>query len=93
MEKKIIYTNQIQLAMQPMDFTLSLNMVGVDGAVENQANVYISPQHAKSLLIALAENVRMYEELFGSINLEPNSDKIKELQEKGAIQVLAGVRQ
>lgn len=87
MEKKIIYTNQIQLAIQPMDFTLLLNVTSPNGSVENQAVVYLSPQHAKALLHVLAENVRNYEELFGVINLEPNVDKMRELEARGVIRV------
>jgi len=90
MEKKIFYTNQILLAIQPMDFTMLLNVTSPDGSVENQAMVYLSPQHAKGLLNVLAENVKNYEELFGVINLEPNVDKVRELESKGLIRVSKG---
>ncbi len=85
METKVIYTNQIQIAMQAFDFTLLLNTITPDGKTENQAIVYLSPQHAKGLLHVLVENVQQYEELFGTINLEPNQDRIKELEDNGRI--------
>jgi hypothetical protein len=93
MDTKIIYTNQIQMAIQSYDFTLMLNTIMPDGSIANHAMVYLSPQHAKGLLKILAENVQTYEELFGPINVEPDSNKVRELQEKGAIQISPGGRQ
>jgi len=90
MDQKIIYTNQIQIAMQPMDFMLLLNVASPDGNIRNEALVYLSPQHAKALLRVLAENVKNYEEIFGEINVEPNANKVRELQERGLIKVTPG---
>jgi hypothetical protein len=73
--------------MQLLDFTLSLNLAKANGEVDQQAIVFLSPQHAKALLHVLAENVNMYESLFGEINLEPNKSKLEGLASEGKIQI------
>lgn len=46
------------------------------------AEVVMSPQHAKSLMIVLQQNIADYERIFGTINLEPNMDALKDVQSK-----------
>lgn len=41
-----------------------------------------SPQHFKALTHLMAENLRVYEQLFGEIKLEPNEEALKELNGK-----------
>lgn len=90
MESKAIYTNHVQISMQLLDFTLSLNLMRANGNSEEQAVVYMSPQHAKALLNVLYENVKMYESLYGPINLEANQEQVDLLAAQGKIQVAAG---
>lgn len=44
--------------------------------------LYTSPQHLKALILLLTEHLRVYEKLFGVINLEPDEEGIKALGDK-----------
>jgi len=44
--------------------------------------ILTSPQHLKALVLMLTEHLRIYEKLFGEINLQPNQDSIQELGDK-----------
>lgn len=49
--------------------------VGINMEKNIEAEVTMSPQHAKALLTMLNMNVAKYEELFGEINIIPNIPK------------------
>ena len=69
-----IYTNNANIQISYFDFRFDFRqlMPGADGGmvVERMASVVMSPQHAKALLGVLTENIRQYEEQFGSITMQ-----------------------
>jgi hypothetical protein len=76
---KIIYVNSALVQLGAFDFRISVGITPEDDKpdevirLEEQAQLIMSPQHAKALLRALANNVKKYEEEFGEINLVPKS--------------------
>lgn len=82
----IIYTNAANVELSLYDFKIILGVGNPEGLTP-AAQVHMSPQHFKVLVKIMAENLRNYEELFGTINLEPNEDKVEELKRKGIVMV------
>ncbi|MCF8010933.1 MAG: DUF3467 domain-containing protein [Clostridiales bacterium] len=44
--------------------------------------VLVSPQHLKSLVRLLTDQLKTYEKIFGEINLEPNEQSLQELGDR-----------
>ena len=76
---KIIYVNSALVQLGAFDFRISVGVAPEDDKpdevirLEEHAQLIMSPQHAKALLRALANNVKKYEDEFGEINLMPKS--------------------
>ncbi len=65
---KGVYSNMAQIAHGPEEFVMDFaNLVPPTGQLV--ARVIISPSHAKRLMQALNDNIRKYEEKFGTISL------------------------
>ena len=63
-----VYANMVQIGHGPEEFVLDfMNIFPPAGTVN--ARVIISPSHAKRLAMALQENIKKYEEQFGTISL------------------------
>lgn len=88
--KPTFYTNYVGVGMSNFDFTLV--MAHRLGPIENPTappypeeivcNIIMSPQHAKAFAAVLNDNIRQYEELFGTIKIEPDADKYNEMLKK-----------
>jgi len=81
----VIYTNNIIVKMSRWDFLLDLGQI-VDAtkerlAIETQARIAMSPQHAKAFARLMNERVKLYEELYGRI---PTRQLGKEVDEDDA---------
>ena len=65
-EGKTIYSNSIGMNISLFDFTLQFNLVNIENKSEiiDSCRVFLSPQHAKALLIVLEHNIKLYEEQF-----------------------------
>lgn len=74
-----IYANNISLSVTQWDFRFVYGRIvhsddkNVD--IENEIMVYMSPQHAKAMSNILVENLKKYEETFGTINLVRRDDR------------------
>ena len=74
---KGFYSNLMQVAHTKEEFTLDfMNVVGQQGIVGSR--VTISPGHLKRIVAALSENVKKYEEQFGTINEGQSQAKTSE---------------
>lgn len=73
---KGFYSNLMQIVHTKEEFILDfMNVVGQQGIVGSR--VVISPGHAKRIMAALTQNVKKYEEQFGTITegQSPSGDK------------------
>lgn len=68
-----VYSNMSLLAHSRSEFVLDFVsiMPGVSKA-QVKSRIIMAPEHAKRLLIALQENVRKYESVFGEIRIAGN---------------------
>jgi len=91
MENRVerIYTNQVLVNVSAYDIVLMFcnkrngELITPEDAI---AEVVMSPQHAKALMLALKQNIVDYERIFGTINIEPNKDAFAEVQAKSMAQ-------
>ena len=69
-----IYTNNVSVQMSVYDIILSLSVTEptIDKQIKTRllANIIMSPQHVKALLIVLQEQIETYEKEFGTIPTE-----------------------
>lgn len=72
-----VYSNMALVSHSPADFVLDFlcNMPGLP-APQMKSRIVMAPQNAKLLAQTLLENVRNYEQRFGSIEIHQNSPKI-----------------
>jgi hypothetical protein len=79
-EAEGIYSNLVLITHSPAEFIFDFARV-LPG--KPKAKVYSriikAPQHAKSFLLALQENIRKYEEQFGEIKLQGLEEKQKNI--------------
>lgn len=89
-ERKVnrVYTNQVSIEASTFDlnFIFYSKKGTASGGTKKEedivADIVMSPQHAKAFAIALSENIKKYEELFGDINLQVNQDALNEVNSK-----------
>lgn len=69
------YANSVQVRMSVWDFFLGFGTMSQstpeEVVLESFQGVYLSPQQAKALLTLLEQNLKQYEETFGTIMIEP----------------------
>ena len=68
------YSNLVVVSHNPTEIVLDFAQMlpGLEGATVRE-RLIMSPVHAKRLLAALNDNLKKYEQLFGSI-MEPSAD-------------------
>ncbi|QYR20787.1 DUF3467 domain-containing protein [Paenibacillus sp. sptzw28] len=79
------YSNELGITVSLYDFIFEIKENNPNGEKITHGTITVSPQHAKSFLQVLAENIAKYEEMFGSIKI-PDYREIEELQRKGLLQ-------
>ena len=71
------YSNSVQVRVSVWDFQLFFGLASSDSpdeiSIRNHTAVFLSPQQAKALLNLLGQNLAQYEQAFGELNLEPQS--------------------
>ncbi len=69
-EAEGIYSNLVLISHSPAEFVFDFTRI-LPGKPKARvyARIVMAPQHAKSLLKALEENIRKYEEQFGEIKI------------------------
>ena len=71
------YSNSVQVRVSVWDFQLAFGIATSDApdqvTVRNHHAIFLSPQQAKALHNVLRDHLQQYEQAFGPINLEPQS--------------------
>ncbi|HEY1649064.1 MAG TPA: DUF3467 domain-containing protein [Terracidiphilus sp.] len=71
------YANSVQVRVSVWDFQLVFGLATSDGpdqvTIKNHQAIFLSPQQAKALCNVLGQNITQYEQAFGTLNLEPQS--------------------
>jgi flagellar protein FlaG len=71
------YSNSVQVRVSVWDFQLVFGIASSEApdqvTIRNHQAILLSPQQAKALFNVLREHVQQYEQAFGTINLEPQS--------------------
>lgn len=75
-----IYANMALISHSHAEFVIDFTRMlpGMPKAVV-QSRIILTPQHAKSLLKALEDNIRRYEERFGEIKLGPDKHETRNI--------------
>ncbi len=73
------YTNSIDILLSVFDVVITLGQMKAATlehvVVEQQARIYMSPQHLKVFAKLLTEKVRSYEDSFGTIPEQPTASQ------------------
>src|SRR5579871_1722764 len=71
------YANSVQVRVSVWDFQLVFGLASSDSpeqvTIRNHQAVFLSPQQAKALWNVLGQNLAQYEQAYGQLNLEPQS--------------------
>jgi len=71
------YANSVQVRVSVWDFQLIFGRASSESpdevTIRNQQAIFLSPQQAKALWNVLGQNIAQYEQAFGTLNLEPQT--------------------
>ena len=71
------YANSVQVRVSVWDFQLVFGLASSDSPeqvnIRNSTSVFLSPQQAKALWNVLGQNLAQYEQAFGTLKLEPQT--------------------
>jgi len=71
------YANSVQVRVSVWDFQLIFGLAASESpeqvTIRNHQAIFLSPQQAKALWNVLGQNLAQYEQAFGALNLEPQS--------------------
>ncbi len=71
------YANSVQVRVSVWDFQLVFGLASSESpdqvTIRNHQAIFLSPQQAKALWNVLGQNLAQYEQAFGTLNLEPQS--------------------
>ena len=71
------YANSVQVRVSVWDFLLVFGLASSDSPeqvnIRNHQGIFLSPQQAKALNNVLSQNIAQYEQAFGTLNLEPQT--------------------
>ena len=71
------YANSVQVRVSVWDFQLVFGLASSESpdqfTIRNHQAIFLSPQQAKALWNVLGQNIAQYEQAFGALNLEPQS--------------------
>ncbi len=71
------YANSVQVRVSVWDFQLVFGIASSESpdqvTIKNQSAIFLSPQQAKALLNVLGQNLAQYEQAFGPLSLEPQT--------------------
>src|SRR6202012_4793066 len=71
------YANSVQVRVSVWDFQLVFGLATSEGpdqvTIKNHQAIFLSPQQAKALWNVMGQNIAQYEQAFGTLNLEPQS--------------------
>ena len=71
------YANSVQVRVSVWDFQLVFGLASSDSPeqvnIRNSNCIFLSPQQAKALWNVLGQNLAQYEQAFGTLKLEPQT--------------------
>jgi hypothetical protein len=71
------YANSVQVRVSVWDFQLVFGLAASESpdqvTIRNHQAIFLSPQQAKALCNVLSQNIAQYEQAFGPLNLEPQT--------------------
>jgi Protein of unknown function (DUF3467) len=71
------YANSVQVRVSVWDFQLVFGLAASESpdqvTIRNHQAIFLSPQQAKALCNVLSQNIAQYEQAFGTLNLEPQT--------------------
>jgi flagellar protein FlaG len=71
------YANSVQVRVSVWDFQLVFGLAASESpdqvTIRNHQAIFLSPQQAKALSNVLGQNIAQYEQAFGTLNLEPQT--------------------
>ena len=71
------YANSVQVRVSVWDFQLVFGLAASESpdqvTIRNHQAIFLSPQQAKALCNVLTQNIAQYEQAFGTLNLEPQT--------------------
>ena len=71
------YANSVQVRVSVWDFQLVFGLAASESpeqvTIRNHQAIFLSPQQAKALCNVLGQNIAQYEQAFGTLNLEPQT--------------------
>src|SRR5271165_2140935 len=71
------YANSVQVRVSVWDFQLVFGLASSESpeqvTIRNHQAIFLSPQQAKALWNVLGQNLAQYEQAFGTLSLEPQS--------------------
>lgn len=85
-DKKLIYSNFINVGMTEFDMVLDVNYRNGQYA-EELCQIAMSPQHFKALVRAMNQTLLQYEALFGPLTNEINNEVLSKMQQSGQVNV------
>jgi flagellar protein FlaG len=75
------YANSVQVRVSVWDFQLVFGRASSESpeqvTIHNHDAIYVSPQQAKALWNVLGQNLAQYEQAFGKLSLEPQSNSFQ----------------
>jgi hypothetical protein len=79
-EAEGIYSNLVLISHSPAEFIFDFaRMLPGKSKAKVYSRIIKAPQHAKSFLLALQDNIRKYEEQYGEIKLQGVEEKQKNI--------------
>lgn len=73
---RTIYSNIVRIGHSPYEFMIDFGQFQPEGKEAfMDVRIITSPQHAKAILKALKENIAIYEEKYGKINITSDEEK------------------
>jgi flagellar protein FlaG len=71
------YANSVQVRVSVWDFQLVFGLAASESpdqvTIRNHQAIFLSPQQAKALCNVLTQNIAQYEQAFGTLSLEPQT--------------------
>jgi hypothetical protein len=71
------YAHSVQVRVSVWDFQLVFGLAASESpdqvTIRNHQAIFLSPQQAKALCNVLTQNIAQYEQAFGTLNLEPQT--------------------
>jgi flagellar protein FlaG len=71
------YANSVQVRVSVWDFQLVFGLASSESpeqvTIRNHQAIFLSPQQAKALMNVLSQNIAQYEQAFGTLSLEPQT--------------------